>query len=185
MPKVALIVGSNHTGSINAMLAKALTRLAEGTLEITAAKIDDLPVYSQDFDSDMPESAKRMKREIEAADGVILLTPEHNRSITTLTKNAIDWASRPYGKSSWKGKPVAIGGASRGNIGTAAAQQHLRAILAHLDAAVMGQPELFFTMKQGLVDEAGNVTDESTRKFLEGYLQRFATWIRQVSSNPA
>jgi chromate reductase, NAD(P)H dehydrogenase (quinone) len=181
MYKVAVIVGSLRKDSINRKFAQALAKLAAPKLQLSLAGIDDLPVYNQDFDASMPEGALRLKAELEAADAVLLVTPEHNRSLSTALKNAIDWASRPYGKSSWAGRPVAIVGASAGTIGTAVAQQHLRAILGHLDAAVLGQPEVFFTFKPGLIDDEGNVTDEATRQFLRGFLDRFRAWIGLIS----
>ena len=182
MYKVAVIVGSLRKESINRKLAFALAKLAPPELQLTLLSLDGLPVYNQDYDGDMPPEALRLKAAIEAADGVLLLTPEHNRGLSTALKNAIDWASRPYGKSSWKGKPVAIGGASGGNVGTAVAQQQVRTILAHLDALVLGQPELFFTNKPGLIDEDSNVTDASTKQFLQGFLARFAEWIALFAS---
>jgi chromate reductase, NAD(P)H dehydrogenase (quinone) len=181
MYKVAVIVGSLRQASINREFARALAKLAGPKLKLDLVDIDKLPVYNQDFDADMPAEARRLKAEIEAADAVILVTPEHNRSFSTALKNAIDWASRPYGKSSWAGKPVAIAGASAGNIGTAVAQQHLRAVLGHLDAALLGQPEVFVTFRPGLVDADSNITDPSTKEFLRGFLDRFQAWIGLIS----
>jgi chromate reductase, NAD(P)H dehydrogenase (quinone) len=177
MYKVAVIVGSNRKDSINRKLALALAGLAGPNLRLKLVGADGLPVYNPDFDSDMPAEARALKAEIETADAVLFVTPEYNRSIPTALKNVIDWASRPYGKSSWAGKPVAIAGASAGNVGSAVAQQHLRTILGHLDAAILGQPEVFFTFKPGLIDEGNRVTDETTRQFLRGFLDRFDAWI--------
>jgi chromate reductase len=177
MYKVAAIVGSLRKDSINRKLALALKTLGAPALDIEIVEIGDLPVYNQDAESEFPAAAARLKTVVEHADAVLFLTPEHNRSISTALKNAIDWASRPYGKSSWRGKPAAVGGASGGAIGTAVAQQHLRAILGHLDVAVLGQPELFLAFRPGLVDEGHTVTDETTRQFLKGFLDRFHTWI--------
>jgi len=181
MYNVAVIVGSLRKDSINREFARALAKLAGPGLKLDLVNIDALPIYNQDFDADMPAEARRLKAEIEAADAVLLITPEHNRSFSTALKNAIDWASRPYGKSSWAGKPVAIAGASGGNVGTAVAQQHLRTVLGHLDAAILGQPEVFFTFKPGLVDKDSNITDESTREFLRGFLNRLSGWIDLIS----
>jgi chromate reductase len=185
MYKVAAIVGSLRTDSINLKLAAALAELARPKLAIEVVRIDDLPVYNQDLDGDMPAAALRLKQAVEAAEAVLFLTPEHNRSISTALKNAIDWASRPYGKSSWRGKPAAVAGASGGSIGTAVAQQHLRTILAHLDVPVLGQPEVFVAFKPGLVDDGNNVTDEATRTFLKGFLDRFHAWIATHSNGAA
>jgi chromate reductase, NAD(P)H dehydrogenase (quinone) len=181
MYKVAVVVGSLRKESINREFAHALAKLAAPELRFDLVNIAGLPVYNQDFDANMPAEARRLKAEIEAADAVLLITPEHNRSFSTALKNAIDWASRPYGKSSWAGKPVAIAGASGGNIGTAVAQQHLRAVLGHLDAALLGQPEVFITFKPGLVDKDFNITDESAREFLRGFLKRLNAWIGLIS----
>jgi chromate reductase len=187
MYKVAAVVGSLRKDSINRKLALALARLGQPKLSIELVEIADLPVYNSDLDAGMPAPAVRLKSEIEAADAVLFVTPEHNRSISTALKNAIDWASRPYGKSSWKGKPAAVAGASGGNIGTAVAQQHLRTILAHLDVPVLGQPELYIAFKPGVIDEEGNVSDEATRQLLLGFLDRFHDWIATlaVSQSPA
>src|SRR5262245_10476254 len=129
MYKVAIVVGSNRRESINRKLAEALALLGEGRFSATFPRIDDLPLYSADLEADLPESVARFKAEIEAADAVLFVTPEHTRSIPALLKNAIDWGDRPYGKRSWFGKPVAITGTTPGAIGTAVAQQHLRSIL--------------------------------------------------------
>ena len=177
MYKVAAVVGSLRKDSINRKLALALAKLAQPKLRIELVKIDDLPVYNSDFDGAMPAAALHLKSEIEAADAVLFVTPEHNRSISTALKNAIDWGSRPYGKSAWKGKPAAVAGASGGSIGTAVAQQHLRTILAHLDLAVLGQPELFFAFKPDVIDDEGNVADEATRQLLHAFLDRFHEWV--------
>lgn len=177
MYKVAAIVGSLRKDSINRKLALALKKLGAPALDVDIVEIGDLPVYNQDGETEFPTAAARLKAAVESANAVLFLTPEHNRSISTALKNAIDWASRPYGKSSWRGKPAAVGGASGGAIGTAVAQQHLRAILGHLDVAVLGQPELFLTFRADLIDENHIVTDESTRQFLKGFLDRFHAWI--------
>jgi chromate reductase len=176
MLKVAVIVGSVRADSINREFAQALGNLAKPGMQFDFLRIDDLPVHNPDADADQPQVARQFKARIEAADAVLFVTPEYNRSIPAALKNAIDWASRPYGKNSFVGKPVAAAGASVGNIGTAVAQQHLRNILAHLDAAVLGQPEVFFTLKPGVIDQAGNIADEQVKAFLQGFLARFQAW---------
>ena len=130
------------------------------------------------FRSDQPAPVKRLKGEIEAASGLLFVTPEYNRSIPGVLKNAIDHASRPYGQSAFAGKPAAVIGASVGAIGTAVAQQHLRGMLAYLDMPTLGQPEVFIQVKEGLFDAAGEIGPDS-RKFLQGWMDRYVAWIRQ------
>src|SRR5215472_5173114 len=130
--KVAVIVGSNRRDSINRKLAQALARLGEGRLGFHFVAIEDLPLYNQDLEGELPPSVVRFKSEIAAADAVLFVTPEHNRSIPAVLKNAIDWGARPYGQNSWSGKPAAITGTSPGALGTAAAQLHLRQVLGTL-----------------------------------------------------
>ena len=179
MTKIAVIVGSLRRDSINKKLAHALAKLAKPGTEFTFAKIDDLPLFSQDLEPNPPAAVTRLKGEIEAADGVLIVTPEYNRSIPGALKNAIDWASRPYGKNSFAGKPTAAIGTAMGSLGTAAAQQHLRAILAYLNVVLMGQPEGYIVFKQGLVDDSHTVTDENVRKFLQMYMEKFGDWIER------
>ncbi len=178
--RIAVIVGSAHPASLNLRLALALTRLGAAGMEFDRVTIRDLPLFDQEvFDAGMPESVERLRRQVDAADGLLFITPEHNRSIPAMLKNALDWASRPRAQSIWTGKPAAIAGASYGRIGTAAAQQHLRAILGCLDLHVMGQPEAFIHLYPGLVTEDGEVTDADTRAFLQDYMDRFRSWIRR------
>ena len=149
MSKIAVIVGSLRRDSINRKLAEALAKLAEPRPEFTFLKIDDLPLFNQDLEPNPPAAVTRIKGEIEAADGVLIVTPEYNRSIPGVLKNAIDWASRPYGKNSFTGKPTAASAAIGRPIGTAAAQQHLRSILAYLNVTLMGQPEGYIVVQAG------------------------------------
>lgn len=179
MSKIAVIVGSLRRDSINLKLAQALAKLGGSRMQFTILKIDDLPLFNQDLEPTPPAAVTRLKGEIEAADGVLIVTPEYNRSMPGVLKNAIDWASRPYGKNSFNGKPTAGIGASGGAIGTAAAQQHLRSILAYLNVTLMGQPEAYIAFKPGLVDDQHNVTDESVRKFLQAYVDAFAAWVER------
>jgi chromate reductase len=180
--KIAVIVGSAHQSSLNRLLALALTRLASHDLEFDWVTIHDLPLFDQDrLDQGFPNAAERLKEQIRRADGLLILTPEHNRSISAMLKNAIDWASRPFGASVWAGKPAAIAGASYGRIGTAAAQQHLRAILGCLDVAVMGQPEAFIHLVPGLITPEGDVTNDDTRIFLQGFMNHFERWVRRFT----
>lgn len=172
--KLAVIVGSNRRESINRKLAQALAKLGEGAFDASFVQIDDLPMFNQDLEPNRPESTLRLKREIEAADAILIVTPEHNRSIPAVLKNAIDWASRPYGKNSWAGKTVAVTGTSGGAVGTAVSQNELRMILTNLAGVVVGG-QVFVTFKDDLVDAEHNVTNEATRGFLQGFLDNFAT----------
>ena len=131
--------------------------------------IGDLPLYNQDDDESQAESVKRLKREVKAAHGLLFITPEYNRSIPGVLKNAIDNASRPYGQSAWAGKPAGVMGVSIGAIGTAMAQQHLRNVLAYLDVPTLGQPEAFIQAKEGLFDQAGDIGAEH-RQFLQTWM---------------
>ena len=141
-------------------------------------QIGDLPLYNQDDDANPAESVKRLKAEIAAAQGLLFVTAEYNRSIPGVLKNAIDHASRPYGQSAWAGKPAGALGASVGATGTSMAQQHLRNILAYLDVPTLGQPEAFTHAKDGLFDAAGNI-DEGSKKFLQSWMDQYVTWVKR------
>jgi chromate reductase, NAD(P)H dehydrogenase (quinone) len=184
MPKVniAVVVGSNRRDSINRKLAQALTRLVADKLASTFVQIDDLPMYNQDLESPLPESVARLKRELEAADALLIFTPEHNRSIPAVLKNAIDWGARPYGHNSWADKPAAIIGASPGAIGTAVAQQHLRQVLGDLGAVVMGG-EAYLSFRPDLVDDRNAVTDAGTHAFLQSFANRFADFAHRMHTS--
>lgn len=138
----------------------------------------DLPLYNQDDDGNPSASVKRLKNEIAAAQGLLFVTPEYNRSIPGVLKNALDQASRPYGQSAWAGKPAGVIGISVGTIGTALAQQHLRNILAYLDVPTLGQPEAFLQVKEGFFDASGNIGPES-KPFLQGWMDRYVSWVQQ------
>lgn len=170
MPRIGIIVGSTSSTSINRNVANALVALAPADVELVELDYRDLPVYSTDYDADYPAVAQEWKAAIEGVDGVIILTPEYSRSIPGALKNALDWAARPWGTNSFNGKPVAIAGASIGAIGTAAAQQHLRAILGHLNAPTLGQPEVFLHYTPAAFDAQGALVDESVKAILEGFL---------------
>ena len=163
--QIALVVGSLRRDSFNRQLAKAVAALAPPDLSFKDIRIDDLPLYNQDDDSDPADTVKRLKAEITASQGVLFVTPEYNRSIPGVLKNAIDHASRPYGQSVWAGKPAGVMGASVGAPGTSMAQQHLRNVLAYLDMPTLGQPEVFIHVKDGLFDEGGNLAAADTRAF--------------------
>ena len=136
-------------------------------------------MYNQDLESPLPASVARFKADIEEADGLLFVTPEHNRSIPAVLKNAIDWGARPYGRNSWVGKPAAITGTSPGAIATAVAQQHLRQVLGDLGALVMGG-EAYIAFKPGLIDDAGTITDEGTRRFLLAFVDQFTTLLARL-----
>src|ERR1700722_4640617 len=179
-PRIAIIVGSNRRDSINRKLARALAELGADKPDASFVRIDDLPMFNQELEGDLPEEAVRFKSELAKADGVLIVTPEHDRSIPALLKNAVDWGARPYGKNSWAGKPGFITGTSPGAIGSALAQQHLRSVMVGLGMILLGG-EAYVTFKPNLVDEDGNITDESTRKFLQGSLDRFISLVARLS----
>ncbi len=180
LPQIAVIVGSNRRDSINRKLARALARLGAGRFEATFARIDDLPMFNQDNEGNLPAEAVRFKQEIARADGVLFVTPEHDRSIPAALKNAIDWGARPYGTSVWADKPAFITGTSPGAIGSALAQQHLRNILVSLGATLLGG-DAYVTFKPNLIDEHGAIGDASTQKFLQGFVDRFATLVERLA----
>lgn len=175
---IAVLVGSLRKDSFNRQLADALATMAPAGWTLKQSRIDDLPLYNQDDDAHQAESVQRLKAEIAAANGVIFVTPEYNRSIPGVLKNAIDHASRPYGKSAWAGKPAGVIGASIGVIGTAMAQQHLRNVLACLDMPTLGQPEAFIHAKEGLFDKDGQV-GEGSRKFVQAWMNAYVAWVKR------
>ncbi len=176
--QVAVIVGSLRKESFNRAFAEAIIKLAPPEVAFRFVEIGGLPLYNQDDDANPPEAAKTFKQQIEGAQAVLFVTPEYNRSIPGVLKNALDHGSRPYGQSVWAGKPAGILGVSPGAIGTALAQQHLRTILAVLDMPTLGQPEGYIQMKDGLIDAAGNIGEES-RGFLQGWMDRFVEWVKR------
>lgn len=175
--RIAVLVGSLRRDSHNRRLASVLGTLAPPQFALDQVRIDDLPLYNQDDDAAPAASVRRLKAEVAAAQGVIFVTPEYNRSIPGVLKNAIDHGSRPYGQNVWAGKPAGVIGASPGQVGTAIAQQHLRTILAHVDMPTMGQPEAFIQVKPDLFDEAGNIGNDRSRKFLQGWMDRYVAWV--------
>jgi chromate reductase len=176
--QIAVVIGSLRRDSYNRQLANALKRLAPEGFEFRDLRIDDLPLYKQDDDGNQAASVKRLKNEIAASDGLIFVTPEYNRSVSGVLKNAIDHASRPYGQSAWKGKPAGMIGASIGAPGTSMAQQHLRNILAYLDVPTLGQPEAFIHVKDGFFDPGGDIANSETKRFLQGWMDRYVAWVK-------
>lgn len=179
MHKVAVFVGSLRRDSHNRQLARALEKLGAERFHFVYPDLD-LPLYNDDQWSDPPAGVLQMKEEVVSADAVLFVTPEYNRSIPAVLKNAIDWASRPYGKNSWAGKAAAIVGTTPGAIGTAAAQAHLRSIIVTQDVYLMGQPEVYFTYRPGIFAEDSSVTDETARAFLQTFVDRFDKWIKTM-----
>ena len=177
---VGYLVGSLAKASINRLLAKALVRLAPPELKLTEISFKDLPLYSYDYDADYPAVARDFKAAIKSSDAILLVTPEYNRSIPGGLKNAIDWASRPYGTNAFARKPVAVIGTSPGGIGTAVAQQGLRSILGFLNAPQMNTVEGYIQFTPGLITHEGEVTVESTETFLRNYMSEFHAHISRV-----
>lgn len=181
--RIGVIVGSLRRDSINRRLGLALAGIAPQDWAFEQLRIGDLPLYNQDDDTNQAESVKRLKTEIARCHAIIFMTPEYNRSIPGVLKNAIDHASRPYGQSAWAGKPAGVIGASVGAIGTSLAQQHLRNILAYLDMPTMGQPEAFIHFKEGMWDERGQIGNDDTRKFLQKWMDSYAAFISRWTSS--
>ncbi len=181
---IAVIVGSLRKDSFNRKLARGLVKLAPADFKFKDVQIDDLPLYNQDEDANQAPAVKRLKAEIAAAAGLLFVTPEYNRSIPGVLKNALDNASRPYGQSAWAGKPAGVIGVSIGVIGTALAQQHLRNILAYLDVPTLGQPEAFIQAKDDLFEADGSI-GVASRKFLQDWMDRYVAWVKQHAGKDA
>lgn len=180
-PRLAVIVGSNRRESINRKLAEALGKLAAPQFEVVFVKIDDLPMFNLDLASALPLPVARFKGEIAGADAIAFVTPEQNRSIPPVLKNAIDWGSIPFGQNSWAGKPVFLTGTSPGPIGTGFAQQHLRFVLGSFLGALVLGGEAYITFKPGLLDDQDNLADDGTQKFLQGFIDQFADLVGRLS----
>jgi chromate reductase len=178
--RVGYIVGSLSSKSLNRKLAQALVKLAPAELTMTEIEWRDLPIYSPDYDRDYPPVATAFKAAIAEAHAVLFVTPEYNRSIPGGLKNAIDWASRPYGKNAFARKPSATIGTSPGKIGTAVAQQHLRSILSFCNSPQMNAIEAYIQFTLGLIDDEGQVSEPATEEFLRNYLTEFAGFIGRV-----
>jgi chromate reductase len=177
---VGYFVGSLATKSINRLLAKALVRLAPSGIQMTEIPFKDLPLYSYDYDAHYPPVATEFKNAIAAVDAVLFVTPEYNRSIPGGLKNAIDWASRPYGQNAFTRKPSAVIGTSPGKIGTAIGQQHLRSILAFCNSPQMNSVEAYIQFEHGLITEDGAVNNKATEDFLRQYMAEFHGFIQRV-----
>ena len=177
--RIGVVIGSLRKDSINRKLALALAALGPQDWAFEHLRIDDLPLYNQDHDASPAESVKRLKAEITQSQGIIFVTPEYNRSIPGVLKNALDHASRPYGKSAWAGKPAGVIGTSGGAAGTALAQQHLRNILAYLDMPTLNQPEAFVQFKEGLFET------DATKQFLQKWMDSYVAWVRRHAAQAA
>ena len=174
---VAVIVGSLRKDSINRKVAKALAELSPAGLKLSIVEIGQLPLYNQDGDEKPPMEWTAFRERIRAADAVLFVTPEHNRSVPAALKNAIDVGSRPYGKSAWSGKPGAVVSASPGAIGGFGANHHLRQSLVFLNIPAMPQPEAYIGGADKLFDAAGKLNNDGTRKFLHGFMRSFEAWV--------
>jgi chromate reductase, NAD(P)H dehydrogenase (quinone) len=178
--QIGYFVGSLATGSINRTLSKALIKLAPKDLEFNEIPIKDLPLYSSDYDADFPAEGRALKEAVEAADGILFISPEYNRSIPGALKNAIDWGSRPWGTNSFARKPTGIIGASPGGIGTAVMQSSMRSVLSFLDAPQLNTPEAYISFKPEAYGDDGEVKDESTQKFLRHYMDEYCAFVQRV-----
>jgi chromate reductase, NAD(P)H dehydrogenase (quinone) len=177
---VGYFVGSLSAKSINRTLSKSLIRLAPPELELREIPIRDLPLYNHDLDDDYPPEARALKEAVAGVDAVLFVTPEYNRAIPGGLKNAIDWASRPWGDNSFARKPSATIGASIGAIGTAVAQQNLRSVLSFCNSPQMNSVEAYIQFKPGVFTDSGEVTDESTAQFLKDFMEEFRQFIVRV-----
>jgi len=175
---IAVIIGSLRAESFNRRLANAVVKLAPPDFAFRQLSIGDLPLYNQDEDDHQAEAVRRFKADVSASDGLLFVTPEYNRSIPGVLKNALDHGSRPYGTNAFAGKPGGIIGVSIGAPGTSMAQQHLRNVLAYLDVPLLCQPEIFLRMKEGLFDSEGGLGEES-RAFMQKWMDKFTSWIKQ------
>lgn len=177
--KIAVMVGSLRKDSVNRKLANALIKLGPPDFSFDLLKISDMPLYNQDDDAHQAEPVKRLKAEIKAAQGLLFVTAEYNRSIPGVLKNAIDNASRPYGQGAFVGQPAGILGASIGSIGSAMAQQHLRNVLAYLDSPTLGQPEVFIHVTDTFFDASGHVASANSQKFLQAWMDKYVAWVKK------
>ncbi|MGA2775366.1 MAG: NAD(P)H-dependent oxidoreductase [Candidatus Omnitrophota bacterium] len=181
--KIAVFVGSLRKESFNCKMAKALIKVSPESLKLEIIEIEGLPLYNQDFDDNPPVSYTQFRESLREFDAVLFITPEYNRSVPAVLKNAIDVGSRPYGQSAWNGKPGAVMSVSPGAIGGFGANHHLRQSLVFLNVPTMQQPEAYIGNADKLFDEKGNLTNDSTREFITKFMQAFAEWIARCTSN--
>ena len=178
--RIALLIGSLRKDSINRRLANQITKMAPAEFELVESVIRDLPLYDQDDDANPAEPVRRLKDEVRAAQGLLFVTPEYNRSMPGVLKNALDHGSRPYGHNVFAGKPGGVIGASIGAQGTSVAQQHLRNVLAYLDVPTLNQPEAFLHVKDGFFADDGSI-GEGSRKFVQKWVDAWADWVRRLA----
>ena len=179
------IAGSLRRASYNRAALRAATQLVPQDTTLDIFELDGIPGFSQDEEQSPPATVVELKKRIRAADAILIATPEYNYSIPGVLKNAIDWASRPYGDSAWNGKPAAIMGASVGTIGTARAQYHLRQIFVFLNVFPLNQPEVMIGNAAERFDKEGNLTDETTKNFIRQLLQNLVEWTRRLGQAQA
>ena len=184
MIKVLCVIGSIRKDSINRKLAVALSKLFRSDYEVSFADLKDLPLYNQDFEEALPASVVAFKAQVAAADAVLFVTPEYNRSIPGVLKNALDIGSRPYGTSVWDGKPAAVIGTSTGAIGTALAQHHLRQVLASVNMPTMVQPEAYVRYHDDLLNTEGDIVEARTQQHLQKWVDAFEAWIQTIRAKP-
>ncbi len=175
-PQIGVIVGSNSASSINLQLARALTKLVADKADFEFIDISQLPLYNRDNDAALPQSVVTFKNQVRGKSGILFVTPEHNRSVPALLKNALDTGSRPGTDRAWNGIAAAVIGTSPGGPATSMAQQHLRNILVFLDMPTMAQPEGFIQWKEGLVDADGNI-GAASHQFLTTWMEKFLAWV--------
>jgi chromate reductase len=183
--RVAVVVGSLRKDSLNRKMAKALAAMAPPTLSLEIVEIGQLPLYNQDDDANPPPASVAFKEKIAGADAVLFVTPEYNRSVPGVLKNAIDIASRPYGKSAWDGKPAGVMSVSPGAIGGFGANHHLRQSLVFLNMPALQQPEAYVGGAGDLFDESGGLKKPETKKFLDSFLAAFTAWNERTPTAPA
>jgi chromate reductase len=180
---IAILVGSLRKESFNRKMAKALTAVAPESLTLEIIEIGELPLYNQDLDDNPPAAWTEFREQLKKFDGVLFVTPEYNRSVPGVLKNAIDVGSRPYGKSAWAGKPSAVVSVSPGAIGGFGANHHLRQSMVFLDMPAMQQPEAYIGHAADIFDESGNLANDSTREFTTKFMKAFAAWVETNTPN--
>ena len=176
------VVGSLRRDSFNRATLRAAQKLTPEGARIDVADIDGLPGFNQDHEREPPAKVIELKQQIRNADAILFVTPEYNYSVPGVLKNAIDWASRPYGDSAWTGKPAAVMGASIGMLGTARAQYHLRQMFVFLNMHAVNQPEVMISHAAKRFDEQGNLTDETSRKLIQQLLQELVRWTKLLQN---
>ena len=180
---IAVIVGSLRKDSFNLKMAKALIAIAPETLTLKILDIGELQIYNQDLDETPPVSWTNFRNQLKGFDGILFVTPEYNRSLPAVLKNAIDVASRPYGKNSWDGKPAAIVTVSPGHLGGFGANHHLRQSLVFLNVPAMTQPEAYIGNAAELFDIHGNLINESTLEFSRKFMRAFSEWVTKITAS--